>query len=127
MKKDIHPHYHTSEIVCGTCGTAWKIGSTSSSLRVNICANCHPFYTGEQRAIIDTEGQVDRFMKRLQTSQQRQAEAEARRQEKTRQKPKKKSLLQEIYGEEDADGTQAAESEQPAAVPAPDTEADTSN
>lgn len=101
MKENTHPKYYTTEIVCGTCGTVWKIGSTRQNLRVNICANCHPFFTGEQRKIIDTEGQVDRFMKRLATTQGLQADA-ARRQEKKGQKPAKKSLLQEIYGEEES-------------------------
>lgn len=102
MKQGIHPVYHSQEIICGTCGTAWKIGSTRANLRVNICANCHPFYTGEQRSIIDTEGQVDRFMKRLQTSQERQAREAERRAAKNAPKPKKKSLLEEIYGEDTA-------------------------
>ncbi|NJL34152.1 MAG: 50S ribosomal protein L31, partial [Chloroflexaceae bacterium] len=103
------PKYHTTDIVCGTCGTVWPIGSTRANLRVNICSNCHPFYTGEQRMIIDAEGQVDRFMKRLQVSQERQAAAARRRQNRT-ELPRKKSLLEEIYGEENA----PAEQEEPA-------------
>jgi large subunit ribosomal protein L31 len=70
-------------------------------MRLSICSNCHPFYTGEQRKIVDTEGQVDRFMKRLAMSQEKQANAAKHRQGKS-EKPRKKSLLQEIYGEEDA-------------------------
>lgn len=107
MKENIHPIYHTTEIVCGSCGTVWQIGSTKKNLRVSICANCHPFYTGEQRRLVDTEGQVDRFMKRLAATQQRQANAAQRKQTQNK-KPAKKSLLQEIYGEE------AAAEEQPA-------------
>lgn len=49
------------------------MGSTSAELRVDICSNCHPFYTGEQR-IVDTEGQVDRFMKRLRVREQHDAD-----------------------------------------------------
>ncbi len=101
MKKDIHPEYHELEVVCGTCGAKWHTGSTVKDLRVSICGNCHPFYTGEQRMLVDTEGQVDRFMKRLAATQERQAEA-SRRKDKQQEKPKKKSLLQEIYGEEAA-------------------------
>ncbi len=97
MKQGIHPKYYTDGIVCTTCGTVWKIGSTRPNLRVEICANCHPFYTGEQR-IVDTAGQVDRFMRRLNVAQERQTEREARR--AGRQPEKKKSLLKEIYGEE---------------------------
>ena len=65
----------------------------------SVCSHCHPFYTGEQR-IVDTAGQVDRFMKRLQTSQSQQAEAARRRDEKNQPPSKKPSLLQEIYGDE---------------------------
>jgi len=52
-----------------TCGTTWTTGSTVDSLTVEICSNCHPFYTGEQR-IVDTEGRVDKFIKRLQQRDQ---------------------------------------------------------
>jgi large subunit ribosomal protein L31 len=116
VKQDTHPNYYTTQIVCGTCGTVWQIGSTKENMRVSICANCHPFYTGEQRQLVDTEGQVDRFMKRLAASQQRQAEA-AKRRETKEKKPRKKSLLSEIYGDED-EGQQAA---------APEAEASTSS
>jgi large subunit ribosomal protein L31 len=78
-------------------------------MRVSICANCHPFYTGSQRQIVDTEGQVDRFMKRLAATQERQADS-ARRKQSKGEKPKKKSLFEEIYGEE----AQTEQEEQPA-------------
>ena len=68
MKQGIHPKYNHDGVVCTTCGTHWKIGSTRQGLRVEICANCHPFYTGEQR-IVDTAGQVERFMRRLEGAQ----------------------------------------------------------
>lgn len=64
MKAEIHPKYYTEAKVICACGNTWTTGSTKSEIRVDICSNCHPFYTGEQR-IIDTEGQVDRFYKRL--------------------------------------------------------------
>lgn len=51
-------------MICA-CGNTWKTGSTIPEIRTDVCSACHPFYTGEQR-IVDTEGQVDRFMKRLQ-------------------------------------------------------------
>ncbi len=65
MKQKIHPAWHETPVRCMTCGTTWTTGSTVDSLTVEICSNCHPFYTGEQR-IVDTEGRVDKFMKRLQ-------------------------------------------------------------
>jgi large subunit ribosomal protein L31 len=110
MKKGIHPEYYQLDVVCGTCGAVWKTASTTNNLRVSICGSCHPFYTGDQRLIIDTEGQVDRFMKRLAATQERQAQA-ARRKEKQEVKPKKKSLLQEIYGDEGQGASTAASPE----------------
>lgn len=98
MKQGIHPKMHDTGIVCTTCGTVWKITSTRPNMRVDICSNCHPFYTGEQR-IVDTAGQVDRFMKRLAAAQVRQADI-ARRTEKKDAPQPKKSLLKEIYGDE---------------------------
>ncbi len=73
MKEKIHPTwYEEAEVTCLSCGTVWTLGATYPEKRVDICSNCHPFYTGEQR-IVDTEGQVDRFMKRLQERDRRQA------------------------------------------------------
>ena len=65
MKTKIHPKYFPDAKVTCACGASWTTGSTQAELRLDICSNCHPFYTGEQR-IVDTEGQVDRFMKRVQ-------------------------------------------------------------
>ena len=64
MKPNIHPKYYAANVVCATCDTEFTVGSTRPELRVDVCANCHPFYTGKQM-IIDTAGQVERFQKRL--------------------------------------------------------------
>ena len=64
MKPDIHPTYYEAKVHCGSCGTEWTVGSTRPELRVDVCGNCHPFFTGKQ-TIIDTAGQVERFQKRL--------------------------------------------------------------
>ena len=64
MKPNIHPKYYQAEVKCASCGTIRTIGSTRTELRVDVCASCHPFYTGKQ-VIIDTAGQVERFQKRL--------------------------------------------------------------
>ncbi len=77
MKKDIHPTYYPEAKVTCACGNTFTVGSTMEELRVDICYNCHPFYTGEQR-IVDTEGQVDRFRKRLEARDAYVAEQEAR-------------------------------------------------
>ena len=68
MKEGIHPTYYPEARVICVCGNTWKVGSTQEEIRLDICSNCHPFYTGEQR-IVDTEGQVDRFYKRLEARQ----------------------------------------------------------
>ena len=62
MKEGIHPKYHDVVATC-VCGAAVQMGSTKQQIRVEICSSCHPFYTGQQK-IVDTEGRVDRFMKR---------------------------------------------------------------
>jgi large subunit ribosomal protein L31 len=67
MRSDIHPSYHQAQVVCGSCGTTFTVGSTRKELRVDVCSNCHPFYTGRQ-TIVDTAGQVERFQKRLERS-----------------------------------------------------------
>jgi large subunit ribosomal protein L31 len=83
MKEKIHPNWFPEAVVtCASCGTTWVTGSTAESIRTDICSNCHPFYTGEQR-IVDTEGQVDRFMKRLQVRDNKRAEVEEREASKT--------------------------------------------
>lgn len=79
MKANIHPKYYpTAKVIC-SCGATWLTGSTVPEIRTDVCSTCHPFYTGEQR-IVDTAGQVERFMKRL---ERRQSES-ARRELETR-------------------------------------------
>ena len=77
MKANIHPAWYSEATVVCACGNTWKTGATIPEIRTDICSACHPFYTGEQR-IVDTEGQVDRFLKRLQTRDTRRAEVEAK-------------------------------------------------
>ncbi len=63
MKKDVHPTYFPqAHVVCG-CGNSFTIGATKPELKVEICANCHPFYTGEEK-LIDTAGRVEKFKTR---------------------------------------------------------------
>ena len=70
MKAEIHPKFYTdATVVCASCGTTWITGSTKKDLRVDICSNCHPFFSGEYQRIVDIEGQVDRFYKKLSARQ----------------------------------------------------------
>lgn len=82
MKEGIHPVWYPEAKVQCACGNSWTTGSTIPEIRTDVCSDCHPFYTGEQR-IVDTEGQVDRFMKRLEARDAIKAEHEAIEAEKT--------------------------------------------
>jgi large subunit ribosomal protein L31 len=78
MKQGIHPEYQIATVHC-SCGNTFQTRSTRSELRVEICSNCHPFYTGKQK-LVDTGGRVERFQRRYAKQQeQQQAAASARR------------------------------------------------
>ncbi len=78
MRDNIHPtYYHDTQVTCA-CGNTWTTGSTKKTIRTDVCSACHPFFTGEQR-IVDTAGQVERFMKRLETKSTKAAQVEAER------------------------------------------------
>ncbi len=62
MKKDIHPKYRESTVICA-CGEKFQTISTEKEIKVEICSQCHPFFTGKQK-LVDTGGRVDRFKKR---------------------------------------------------------------
>jgi large subunit ribosomal protein L31 len=64
MKKDIHPQYQEATVHC-SCGNTFTTRSTKKELHVELCSQCHPFYTGKQK-LVDSGGRVDRFKKRLQ-------------------------------------------------------------
>ena len=63
MQKDIHPKYDSKTKASCVCGAVFELGSTMDSIQVEICSNCHPFYTGNEK-IVDTTGRVERFKKR---------------------------------------------------------------
>ncbi|MEO8659473.1 MAG: 50S ribosomal protein L31 [Bryobacteraceae bacterium] len=64
MKPGIHPAYNELNVICA-CGSTFKTRSThKGDMRVEICSSCHPFFTGKQK-LIDTEGRVDRFQKKM--------------------------------------------------------------
>jgi large subunit ribosomal protein L31 len=74
MKAGIHPAYEEVNVTCA-CGNSFKTRSThKGNIRVEICSNCHPFFTGRQK-LVDTEGRVDRFQKKVLKSKEMQAVA----------------------------------------------------
>ena len=62
MQKDIHPTYELAHVSC-SCGTSFTTRATKSEIHVEICSDCHPFYTGKQK-LVDTGGRVERFRRR---------------------------------------------------------------
>ncbi len=63
MKKDLHPSYEETTVTCA-CGNVVNTRSTKKDVKVEICAKCHPFFTGKQK-LVDTGGRVDRFKRRF--------------------------------------------------------------
>jgi large subunit ribosomal protein L31 len=70
MKKDIHPAYEQTKISCH-CGAVFEAGSTSKDITVEICSQCHPFFTGKQK-LVDTAGRIERFRKKYEKFQKPQ-------------------------------------------------------
>jgi len=94
MKKGIHPTYYPEAKVVCSCGNTWTTGSTQELIRTDVCSQCHPFFTGEQR-IVDTAGQVDRFMKRLNQFSSHQEDM-SRRAKEARRKAEQRFLNQQL-------------------------------
>ncbi len=67
MKAEIHPEYVVANVSC-TCGSEFKTRSTTPEIRVEVCSQCHPFYTGKQK-LVDTGGRVARFNRKRQQAQ----------------------------------------------------------
>ncbi|MFH1769239.1 MAG: 50S ribosomal protein L31 [Parcubacteria group bacterium] len=72
MKKDTHPQYNTDTKVKCVCGKSWTTGSTMPEIEIEICSNCHPFYTGKDKKL-DTRGRIERFTKRQEKSKSKSA------------------------------------------------------
>ncbi|MBI2196932.1 50S ribosomal protein L31 [Candidatus Daviesbacteria bacterium] len=99
MKADIHPTWYPEAKVTCACGNTFTTGSTVPAIRVEICSACHPFFSGQQK-FVDTLGQVDRFVKKTESSKVKQEERmrilEARKskvEEKKKERPSLKDLL----------------------------------
>ncbi|WP_040666128.1 50S ribosomal protein L31 [Nitrolancea hollandica] len=104
MKQGIHPRYQEATVTCA-CGNTWVTRSTKAQLRIDLCSQCHPFYTGDQR-IVDTAGQVERFMKRLEAASEapRRKKAERRQkklEQRARSRRQEEQLLVTVSGEEE--------------------------
>ncbi|MEJ2040475.1 MAG: 50S ribosomal protein L31 [Desulfosarcinaceae bacterium] len=69
MKSDIHPNYENTIIKCA-CGNTLEVGSTKKEISVEICSQCHPFFTGKQK-LVDTAGRIERFRKKYEKFQKK--------------------------------------------------------
>lgn len=76
MREGIHPEYPPATVTCA-CGNTFVTRSTRGDFQVDVCSNCHPFYTGTQK-LIDAAGRVDRFRKRYGDQAQQKAEKKAK-------------------------------------------------
>jgi len=70
MKSDIHPKYHPNAKVKCACGNKWTTGATVPEFDVEICSNCHPFYTGKEKTV-DTRGRIEKFRKRVEKQKEK--------------------------------------------------------
>lgn len=95
MKANLHPTWYPEAKVTCACGATFQTGSTLPEIRVELCSNCHPFYTGTQK-FVDTLGQVDRFVKKVEVSRVKKVEREkiieARKMKKVERKTDRPSL-----------------------------------
>ncbi len=76
MKKGVHPEYFEDAVIRCACGNEIRVGSTRKEIRVEVCSNCHPFFTGESR-FVDTEGKIEKFMKKYAQFYKKEAQKEA--------------------------------------------------
>ncbi|HET7034071.1 MAG TPA: 50S ribosomal protein L31 [Thermomicrobiaceae bacterium] len=104
MKQGIHPKYVEAQVVCA-CGNSWTTRSTKPLLRIDLCPQCHPFYTGEQR-IVDSAGQVERFMKRMEAAQEQPRRKKVERRQKRLEQLARVQRTQEQLVVEGADETE---------------------
>lgn len=111
MKKDIHPKYYPNAKVICACGTTWETGSTKEEIRTDLCSSCHPFFTGEMR-IVDTAGQVERFVKRLERRSELLDDSVEVQPAKTASKATKKIVYELVDEEEEREAAAREEAEE---------------
>ncbi len=86
MKQGIHPQWNHQAVVICACGNKFTTGSAQEEIHVDICSNCHPFFTGEMK-FVDRQGRVDKFMQKMSAAQAKQAAAAAKKKTKAAETP----------------------------------------
>ncbi|MCK5602567.1 50S ribosomal protein L31 [Candidatus Pacearchaeota archaeon] len=100
MKTDIHPTYQKTKVKCA-CGAKFEIGSTMDDYDVEICSQCHPFYTGKQK-LIDTAGRVDKFRARAEAAKKMQDEQTGRDSKKDKKESVEDKMTRKAQEKEEA-------------------------
>lgn len=96
MKQGIHPTYYKDANISCACGATFSAGSTEKEIKVEICSNCHPFYTGKQK-LVDTAGRVDKFKARMEAATKaKAAKTEPKVKAEAAEKPAEKNVLEDI-------------------------------
>ena len=91
MKASVHPQYFENAQVICACGNRFTTGSTQEVIHVELCSNCHPFYTGEQR-FVDTASRIQKFQKKQEVATQHKAKVVAKKEEKKKRDEAPKTL-----------------------------------
>lgn len=91
MKAQIHPQYFENATVICACGNKFTTGSTQELIHVELCSNCHPFYTGEQR-FVDTASRIQKFQQRQETAKIHQAKVVKKKEEQKKKDDTPKTL-----------------------------------
>ncbi len=105
MRENIHPAYPAAKVHCA-CGATWETRSTHGDLHLDICSNCHPFFTGKQK-LLDTQGRIDRFRKKYANAPARpekpkKAAAPVKAEKKEKAAPKKEKKAKSEKGEKES-------------------------
>jgi large subunit ribosomal protein L31 len=86
MKQDIHPTYYGKSTITCSCGAKHVVGSTKEKMTIEICSECHPFYTGKEK-LVDAAGRVEKFKSRQQKAAEKKATAKPKAKKATAKKP----------------------------------------
>ncbi len=99
MKANIHPAFNEEIIVtCSSCGNSFKTGSTKNNLQVEVCFNCHPFFTGEQR-LLDTKGRAETFRRKMENAQAYKSKAKDKKNKNSKKDDSQTKSLRELLNE----------------------------
>lgn len=110
MKTEIHPTYYAKAKMTCACGAKHEIGSTIESYSLDVCSQCHPFYTGKQK-LVDTAGRVDKFKQRMEAAQKMQSEQDARSASKKKKETVEEKMTRKAATKEAAKEAEKAEIE----------------